>query len=72
MNYRNIGWSKYLLKKVGGKKEDVAKLYTDRQDRVLILLKESNITVRIFNTSDQNFVKPTREIINQLGFKIIV
>lgn len=70
MNYRNISWSKYLLKKVGGRKEDVAKFYINRQEKVLKILKKSNLNIRAINTTNQNFVKATREIIDELGFKI--
>lgn len=72
MGYRNIGWSKYVLKKVGGKKIDVAKLYIKRQDEILKILKESALKNKVMDTYSQDFVTPTRQIIDELGFKIRV
>lgn len=69
MNYRDIDWSKYLLKKTGGSKDKVAQLYIDRQDKVIDLLKQSKLNVCMCNTDSQNFVKPTRKIIDILDFK---
>lgn len=69
MKYRNVEWTEYLLNKVGGDKEKVADIYVNRQELVMQLMKKSLLKINIVDTSDQNFVRVTRQIIDELKLK---
>ncbi|PIN93969.1 hypothetical protein COU54_00885 [Candidatus Pacearchaeota archaeon CG10_big_fil_rev_8_21_14_0_10_31_24] len=69
MKYRDVDWTKYLLNKVGGNKEKVADFYIERQNFIKKLIKESILKINIIDTSDQNFVKATRQIIDILRLR---
>ena len=66
IEHRESRWGEYVLTK-GDTPEQQAAYYVDQQESQLELLKQSTLPYKIFDTSEHNYGKITKEIINTLG-----
>jgi thymidylate kinase len=70
MEYRDVKWNNYFLDKVDGHKEKIADIFIRRQSLIKKMMCRSMLRTHILDSSDQNFVRITRQIIDIINYKI--